>query len=148
MIIDKNLEFSDSQAVIASAISTNVYDTGATPTLKDIGAVRPLYLVIQVDTTVTQAGAGTNTITFESDSTENLATSATVHWSSGAIPKATLVAGYTRVIPLPWEVLYERYMGVRYTTSENNTAGAYSAFITDSPALYHAYPDAIAANDA
>ncbi len=148
MLIDKNLEFASSQAVTATAIS-NVIDLGATPTLKNIAPQgMPIYLVIQVDTSITQSGSGTNTISLESDSTADLATSATVHLSTGAIAKATLVAGYTLIYPLPVVATYERYLGVRFTVSETDTAGAYSAFLTCNPEVYTAYPDGLTANNA
>lgn len=129
MYIDKELEFSDSQAVTASAISTNVCDNGAVPG----NSGEPLYLVIQVDTAATAAGAATVTFSFESDSTADLATSPTVHIATAAIPKATLVAGHQIVLALP-PGTYERYQGVRYTVATGPlTAGAFSAFITVNP---------------
>jgi len=135
MYVDKNTELSDSQAVTSTAISTNVIDltqgyTGLT--LIDEGTGEPAYLVIQVDTAATASGAATVTFSLESDSTADLATSATVHWVSSAIGKATLVAGYqVAKIPLPLGQTYERYLGVRYTVATGPlTAGAFSAFIT------------------
>ena len=143
MIIDKELEFSDGQAVTASAISTNVVDTGAAPTLKDIGQGLPLYLVIQVDDTALAAGAATVDFSIESDSTADLATSATVHTTSGAIGKATLVAGYQFALALPISD-YERYVGVRYTVATGPlTAGEFSAFLTTDVQKNVIYPDAL-----
>jgi hypothetical protein len=144
MILDKRSEFSDSQAVTASAISS-VVDLGATPTLRDIAGGRPLHLIIQVDVAAVAAGGASNvTFSLESDSTADLATSATVHAQSAAIPKATLVAGYQIRLPLPVGANYERYLGVRYTVDTNDlTAGNFSAFITDAPQANNAYPNEI-----
>lgn len=135
MILDKELEFSNVQAVTATAISTNVIDLQAgalyAPTLQDIGTGEDIYLVIIVGTTATAAGAATVTFTLESDSTADLATSATVHWTSGAIGKATLVAGYkVAQLKLP-TARYERYLGLRYTVATGPlTAGTFSAWLT------------------
>jgi hypothetical protein len=134
MYVDKQNELSDSQAVTTTAISTNVIDltngqSGLTTI--DIGSGEDVFLVIQVDTAATAAGAATVTFSLESDSTADLATSATVHWTSAAIGKATLVAGYEVArIKLPAGD-YERYLGLRYTVATGPlTAGAFSAFLT------------------
>ena len=141
MILDTQLEFSDAQSITATALSTNVIDLRASPTLKDIANGKQLYAVLQVDTAATAAGAATVTFSLESDSTADLATSATVHATTAAIGKATLVAGYQVVIPLPPGVTYERYLGARYTVATGPlTAGAFSFFITDAPQNWNAVP--------
>lgn len=140
--IDAELEFSDGQAVTATAISENVVDLGATPTLRDIGAGEPMWLVVNVGTAFTAAGAATLTITLESDSTADLATSATTHWTSATIPKASLTAN-TNIVkqPLPSEVTYERYLGLRYTVATGPmTAGTLDAFITKDYEQLNSYP--------
>jgi len=140
MIVDKLNEFANSLAVTVTAI-TDVIDLGATNALKDIASGRQLYLVIQVDTSVTAAGAATGTFTLESDSDAGLSTSPTIHASTEAIGKATLVAGFQRIIALP-PGNYERYLGVRCTVGTGPfTAGAISAFLTDAPQANRAYDD-------
>lgn len=144
MILDERTEFSDAQAVTSSAIS-DVIDLGATPTLRSLGAGEPLYLVISCDEAAAAAGAATVTFSLESDSTADLATSATVHAATAAIGKAALTLGSTvAVIPLPVGATYERYLGVRYTVATGPlTAGKFSAFLTPNPAINTIYPDAI-----
>lgn len=143
MILDERSEFADAVAVTATAVVGDVIDLGAVPTLRDLGNGQPLYLVLQVDTAATASGDATVTFSLESDSTDNLATSATVHVATTAIPKATLVAGYTKVIPLPIEGTYERYLGVRATVATGPlTAGKFNAFLTLDPTGWRAYPDA------
>lgn len=147
MILDERTEFADAAAValnIGNAIApnTDVIDLGATPTLRDLGNGRDMFLVIQVTTTFVGA---TSTTTFDlvSGSTANLATSKTTHASTGAIPVATLVAGYTKVIPLPIEATYARYLGLWQTVATANvTAGAINAFLTNDVAAWRAYEDA------
>lgn len=146
MILDKQEEFSDSQAVTVTAISTNVIDltqgtTGLTTI--DIGTGESVQLVIQVDTAATAAGAATVQFSLESDSTTDLATSPTVHWQSSAIAIATLVAGYEvarlKLPSLPGP--YERYLGVRYTVATGPlTAGAFSAFLVKDSQANRSYP--------
>lgn len=144
MILDERTEFCDATSAvlnIGNAIIGDVIDLGATS--QDIGNGQPVYLVIQVDTTF----VGTNsTTTFDlcSDSTENLATSKTTHVSTGAIPVASLVAGYTKIIALPIEATYERYLGLWETVATANvTAGKINAFLTTTPAKWTASPDAL-----
>ncbi len=146
MFIDKQAEFSNSQAVTATAISTNTYDTGGgLNTLKDLGGINTgSFLVIQVDATATAAGAATVTFSVESDSTADLATSPTVHYTSPAIAKTALVPGYELRIPLP-SGSYERHIGVRYTVGTGPlTAGAFSAFITNDPQTWRPYANGLA----
>lgn len=149
MILDKLLEFGDAIAIalnIGNAITPNsdVIDLGAAPTLQDIGNGEPLYLVLQVDTAFVGATA---TIQFQlaSDSTSDLATSKTVHLDTGAIPVATWAAGYTKVLALPAEVTYERYLGIWMTVATANvTAGKLNAFLTTQPSKWTALPDSTA----
>lgn len=139
MIMDKQLEFSDAQAVTSTAISTNVVDLGDDVTTRNIGGMDPLFLVVQTDTTATDTSSdATLAVTLESDSTANLATSATVHASTGAMAFATYATAGTTfwVTPLPFGA-YERYLGVRYTVASGPlTAGAFSAFLTRDPQFW------------
>ena len=157
MYIDTNLEFSDAQALTATAISANVYDTlsvaagagstgitGAGTTmanLTDLGQATDLYLVV-IATSAAAGGdsAKTLTISLESDSTANLATSATVHFSTGAITGAAITAGARlATVKLP-HGLYERYLGLRYTVSASFTAFNVDAFLTtDGAGVYRPY---------
>ena len=102
-ILDANAQFCDAStitATVANAIVGNVYDTGSAPTTKDIGlGAKPMYLVLSIDEAVTSNGSATVTFTLLSDSTADLATSATTHLTTGAIAKATLVQGYTADTP-------------------------------------------------
>lgn len=132
-LLDSLNEFSDAQAVTASAIS-NVIDLLPAAiggnTVTDLGAQGELYLTILVQTTVTSGGSATVTFSLESDSTADLATSATVHWTSAAIAKATLVAGYEVITMKLPQGAYERYLGVRYTVATADlTAGKFDAFL-------------------
>ena len=146
MILDERNEFADAAAIAlnttnAIAPNTDVIDLGATPTLRALGNGEPIYLVIQVDTAF--GGAGNVTFDLVSDSAADLATSKTTHWSSGAIAYTTWVAGYTKVVALPTEATYERYLGLWETTSGNLTSGKINAFLTRDVAKYTNYPDAL-----
>lgn len=148
MIIDKLTEFADAGACyvnVGTAVVGDVIDLGASPTLKNIGGGEPIYLVIQVDTTIVGA-TSTSEFKLVSDSTADLATSPTLHYSSGALPVATVVAGYqVCCVPLPSSATYERYLGVTVTSAvANTTAGKANAFLTLTPPSWAALPDALA----
>lgn len=146
MILDERTEFADALTCVANvgnAILGDVIDLGATPTLRDLGNGQPIYLVIQVDTAITGTSS---TVQWQlcSDSTANLATSKTVHLDTGAIAEATLVAGYTKVLALPAEATYERYLGLWQTVGTANlSAGKINAFLATDVSKYTVYPDAI-----
>lgn len=132
------------QAVTVTAISTNVLDLrqAATPALVDEGIIGgELFLVVQVGTTFTAAGAATLTITLESDSAVGFATAPVVHYSTAAIPVASLVAGYVATrLELPLAD-YKRYLGVRYTVATGPmTAGNIFAFLTPNVQRNIIYP--------
>ena len=127
MYIDKQLLMSDAQAVTSSAASTNVIDLGAHLGM-DPGVTEDLWLQVRVDTTATASGSATVTFTVETDDDEAFGSATTVY-SSAAIGKATLVAGYYPVrIRLPLGM--ERYVRVYYTVATGPlTAGKFDAFI-------------------
>lgn len=138
-ILDRQNQFSAEQAVTATAISTDVIDLGDDVTTRNIGGNQPVFLVLQTIAAATDVGSdATLAITLESDSTANLATSATVHYSTGAMAFATFSPALTTlaVVPLPFGQ-YERYVGVRYTVASGPlTAGTFNAFLTRDPQMW------------
>lgn len=148
MLLDERLEFADATALSTAgtgrALVGDVIDLG---TARDIGQGEQLYLVIQVTTAVTSAGAATVSFELASDAAAAIATdgSATVHHATSAIGKATLTSGYVAtVIALPREgQAYERYLGILQNVGTAAlTAGAVNAFLTTDPEGWKAYADA------
>lgn len=121
MYIDKALQVSNEQAVTASAASTDVIDFGQVN--PDLGMCDQCNMVITTDEAATAAGAATVTFSVQ-DSADN-STFADVAVTA-AIGKATLVAGYQHVIPMPTKL--RRYCRVYYTVGTGPlTAGKFSA---------------------
>ena len=146
MILDEFNEFADATALDTSGTDTDligdVIDLGATT--PDLGNGQPVYLVIQVDTAVTSGGSATVQFHLASDAAAAIATdgSASYHYSSSAIGKATLIAGYEIITPVPLGP-YERYLGILTTTGTAAlTAGKINAFLTLDPKGWKSYPDA------
>lgn len=133
MIIDKTLTFSEDQAVTATAISTNVIelvDAGTVPhesaaIARNLGAGEPLPLLIQV--TEDFATLTSLTITVETSAAAGL-TSPTVLATTGAIPVASLKAGYKPSLRFFPEGTLLDFVGLRYTVAGSNaTTGKVSA---------------------
>jgi hypothetical protein len=146
MWLDELNEFADALALSTAATGIanvgDIIDLGAGS--KPLNDIADLYLVITIDTAVTSGGAATVQFLLVSDSGA-IATdgSATQHWASAAIPKATLVAGYVvAVVPLPKQPLYERYLGVQQNVGTAAlTAGKFNAFLTLNPSNWVAIAD-------
>lgn len=147
MILDERNEFADAVA-LATAIGTgNLGDVIDLGSARNVGLSRQMYAVIQITTAVTSAGAATVAFQVVSDgaAVPDTAGTQTIHVASQAIGKASLVAGYTVVLPLPPEgdVPYEQYLGVQSVVGVAAlTAGAANAFLTLDPTGWKSYPDA------
>lgn len=144
MIIDSLLEFSDAQAVTSTAISTNVIDLGPVTdnTLRDIGTGESMYLIVSTNTAATDTSSdATLTVTLESDSAVGLDSSATVHYSTGAIAFANFATAGTVLVAVRLPAgNYEQYLGVRYTVASGPlTAGKFDAFLTKDASLWRTY---------
>lgn len=154
MILDKLNEFADAQSVAGTAGTTiNVGSQIDIGSARDIGAGQPLYLVINVDTSIITGGtAGTIAFQLASDATASIAVngSQTIHYTSKAFVTDDdalneLDAGETAVIiDLPMEgVAYEQFLGVQAVIgTTDTTAGKINAFLTHDPSKWKAYADA------
>lgn len=123
MILDAQLQFSDSQAVTADAVGTNVLDLSID---RSIGNGEPMAVVFTVEVAADQ-GTGDEDYTFDVEYASNAAQTTGRQligrrvFESGT-PGAPaqnadlLVAGFSIVIPIPPTKLSEseRYLGIRY----------------------------------
>jgi len=156
MILDERNEFADAVSVAAAAgtaLIGDVIDLGAAS--RDIGAGQPLYFILETDGTEIITGGAAGTIEFRlvSDSTANLATSPTVHFSTGTIVTDDAAANDARLnanslicsVALPQGAVYERYLGVLAVIGTTTvTAGTINAYLAMDPyPAQRAYPDAM-----
>ena len=122
MIIDKELEFSDGQAITATAVSTNVVDLGQTV---DVAPGVPLKVRAQVDATFNNLTS--LNIAVQTDTVENFA-SETILFSKDVV-LADLVAGADIDLGILPEGC-QQYLRLDYTvTGTNPTTGSVSAFL-------------------
>jgi hypothetical protein len=135
MIIDKLLQVSNEQVVTASAASTDVIDFGQVN--PNSGLNDNVTVSITVDEAAAAAGAATVTFSVQ-DSADN--STFTDVLATQAIGKATLVAGYQVLIPVPYRL--RRYFRVYYTVATGPlTTGKFSAQIVTGVQQNVAQPD-------
>jgi Bbp16 len=120
----------------AAAVFGDVIDTGG----DGINDVDDLYAVLGITTTVTSGGAATVDFQLVSADDAALTTNVVVHYDSGAIAKATLVAGYrVFAVELP-RGTYKRYLGILCTPAVAVlTAGAAYAALEGEPPTWKAF---------
>lgn len=137
MILDKRLEFSDAQALTATAVSTNVIDLTSD---RDIGVGETIWTLIQLDVAADDTDADeTYVVTLETD--DNAAfTSATV------IDTITITRGdvagtrYYSSVPLA----NERFLRLNYTLGGTTPAVTASAWLSNQePKKWVSQPDAL-----
>lgn len=128
----------DAMAITTGTISANVIDCQSSPTLRDL-SIRPMYVECIVTEAFTAAGDGGSEFTslniaVKSDSTANLATSATTH-ASKDIAVASLTLGARFILALAPGQTYERYLGLWFTsTAEVAASGKISAYLVPAAA--------------
>lgn len=125
MIRDNNLIFSDSQAITASAASTDIVDLVKAG---DALAGAELYLAIQCRGTAAAAGAATVNFILQTATDAAFTTPVTL-FDSGAIEKADITLNKELVkVKLP--VGLERFIRVYYVVETGPlTAGKFDAFL-------------------
>lgn len=159
MYVDTQTSFSDSQALTATAISSNVLDTlsvlaggtsaanGVSPNAGiDIGSgPGDLYLVVQVNAALTGGTSPTLTITLETADDAGLTTNKQVLFSTAALAQAAFGPAGTLLVAIHLPIaMYRRYVGLRYTiTGGPLTGGSVDAFLTPTLALNRIYQSAI-----
>jgi len=127
MIIDKELELSDAQAVTATADSTNTIDQGA----EGDAVGRELWFRVKVATACTSGGSGTLVVTLVTDGDSAFGSPKTL-FTSASIAVATLIKGYV-VCRVKLPIGSERYIKAIYTVSTADfTAGAFDADLVPS----------------
>lgn len=109
MYIDAQQQYSQSQALVATAVSTNAIDHSKD---RNIGIGNPMCVVISVG--VSAAGGGTLTITLQADTTSAFGAPVTVATTT-AIAAANLTAGTQIVLGIPADLTMDRWSRLNYT---------------------------------
>lgn len=142
-IIDAAQMFSNAQALAAGA-STNVIDLREE---RRIGSGVPMCVVVVVTTALdATTGDETYTVTIQSDMDEGFGSAATV-LAAYSLPRGSAV-GTRFILPIPQNVLTERYIRLLYGVGGTTPVGAVTAWLSplelaDTGAERVFYPDAI-----
>lgn len=140
MFIDSQELFSDSQAITATAASTNLVDLGA---IRDLGLGENIYVVVACTVAMTDASSdSTVTVTIETDDSASFG-SATTTQTIGAFA-AVSAAGTQLIARLGIGQMNERFARLKYTVANGNlTTGSFDAFLTHDIQKATVYADAI-----
>ncbi len=137
MIIDSRLEFSDAQAVTATAASTNIVDLTQD---RDIGPGSPMWVICQLDVAA-DAGNSDETYSVGLETDDNASFSSAAVISTFTFTRGD-AAGTRKVIGVPYG--NERYVRLNYTVGGTSPSMTVSAWLTDQePESWVSYPDAI-----
>lgn len=139
MLLDIQTQFSNAQAITATAASTNYIDLAS---IRNVGAGQDLYLLIVVTTAFTDSGSdSTVTPSLQSDDNTGFASAATMRTFD--VLAALAAAGTKRLYKLePYNDLgnYERYIQLMYTVANGNlSTGAISAGLVSDVQTWKAY---------
>jgi hypothetical protein len=124
MHVDALMQLSNAQALVATAVSTNVIDANID---RDIGKGEPLGVLIVVNVAA-DAASGDETYQFDVQTDSTAAFGAPVVVASRAIARGLLLAGTRWVIPLPPDSGPNRCFRLNYTlggTTPSITVTAY-----------------------
>ena len=111
MILDKDLQLSDSQALTATAVATNVIDLGAA---RDIFSGEPMCIMMNVEVAADFTSAN-ETYAFGIETDDNSSLSSATVLSSVTLAASVLTAKSVHILPIPSAATLERYLGLRYT---------------------------------
>jgi hypothetical protein len=140
MYIDSQHLFSDAQALTATAASTNLIDLGAD---RNIGIGEPIAVVLTVDV----AAGGTSptlAVAVQADDNSSFSSAATVV-SSATLTGSQMTAGAQFVIPIPADLLTERYIRLNYTVGGTSPTVTVTSFLQPQNMIqnYVSYADGI-----
>lgn len=125
MILDKQNQLSDSQALTIDAVSTNTIDCGNPTPKNDIGAGEPMCIAVNVEV----AAAGGGAYEFRAIQSANADLSAADILAAVFPAEATLAAGYTFMIPIPAGSVTKRYVGMAFNNVSGTTGVTVSAHL-------------------
>ena len=138
MYIDRQNKVSISQALTATAASTDLIDLGSD---RNIGVGEPMAFVVNVDVA---AGGTSPTLAVAIQTDDNASfSSATTVASSATLAAAQLVAGAQFVIPVPPDLSMERFVRLNYTLGGTSPTVTVSAQLQPMNMIqnYSSYPD-------
>ena len=134
--IDKLGEFSDAQALTATAVSTNVVDLSQD---RDVGVGHPLWICVTLDVAADATNANeTYTVDLQTDDNSGFSSATTLQTLTITRGSA---AGSKFFMAVPQD--NERFVRLNYTLGGTTPSVTLSAWVQlDEPPKWQAYPDA------
>lgn len=137
MLVDVENQFSDAQAITATAPSTNVIDLS--DTIRDIGTGENLYVVTLLDIAMTDAGSdSTVQVDLQKDTVEGFGSPelGQTLFTFAAI-SAPPLAKFARIQP---DAADQRFLRLNYVVAGGSlTTGSFTSFITKDIQKWRAY---------
>lgn len=140
MYVDAQNEYSDAQAITATAVSTNALDHSEN---RDLGVGEDIWLVVSVAVAMTDAGSdSTVTVTIETDDTDAFGSALITRTLT--VFAALSAVGEIRIARLGPDDINETVSRLRYTVANGDlTTGSFDGFLTKDIQRYIAYADNI-----
>lgn len=141
MILDKQLQLSDSQALTATAVATNVIDLGAA---RDVFAGEPMCIIMNVEVAADFTSAN-ETYAFGIETDDNAGLSSATVLSTVTLAASVLTLKSVHILPIPVATM-ERYLGLRYTLGGTTPTVTVSAHVIplNQAQQYRVYADGFA----
>ncbi len=135
MYIDKDLQFSDAQALTSTAASTNLIDLGSD---RNIGGGETKWIVVSCDVAL----AGTSPTLDVALQTDDNASFSSATDIVASVQKTAMAVGDKIVLAVPYE--NERYLRLNYTMGGTTPTASVTAWLTDQePEQWSAAADAL-----
>lgn len=122
-ILDANLRFSDSQALTATADSTNVIDLSSD---RDTGAGEPMCVIVYIETALGGTSSPTLSVSIETDDNDSFSSGDVIAVSDAFTVAEIGSTGFEIVVPLPMR--NERFLQLIYTLTGSSPTATVSAF--------------------
>lgn len=126
MIVDAQTRLANAVAITATAVATNVYDTGAAG--NDISIGEPLAVIVCVNVAA-DITTGDETYQFDVNESASSDLSTPTTLARRIIAAALLTAGAVHVIPIPAGSKTKRYLGLNVTLGGTTPSITYTAYI-------------------
>jgi hypothetical protein len=132
MILDKECQLMDSQAITADAVSANTYDTALAA--RDVGMGEPMGIVFNVEVAA-DFTTGNETYTFQAIEDDDVALGSPTVLAAVTVVATLLTVGKRVVVPIPPGLKTLRYIGAAMDVGGTTPTITVSAHIQPMNAL-------------
>lgn len=139
MLIDQRTTFAWEEAVTGTAGTVKLGEALDLTVASNMGEGYPMYLVVLFTTTT--AGGTSSAYNLVTADNAALDSNPVTLLTSPVYPVATGVAGLQAIVVAIPKAAYKRWLGITVTRVGTLTAGAVSAFLTQDPPAWRAYPE-------